>query len=122
MVDAADHAWTIAIAQPAHPCPPTARPCATAGAARTWRPATCLWRYTSTTVTSIPQPSALQAAAPPPEAWADTVPEEIAAYLQITVRRFNTALGRLKGTPYPLNALLYPAQPPHLPQLKLSEG
>ena len=41
-----------------------------------------------------------RAAAPTPEAWPDTAPEEIAAYLQITCRQFNTALGRQKGTPY----------------------
>ena len=58
---------------------------------------------------------ALREAAPAPEAWAETAPEEIADYLQIACRRFNTALGRQKGTPYPLGALLYPAQPstPH---------
>ena len=52
-----------------------------------------------------PQPPAPKAAVLTPEAWADTAPEKIAAYLRITCRRFNTALGRQKGTPYPLSAL-----------------
>ena len=39
-----------------------------------------------------PQLLAPQAATPTPEVWADTAPEEIAAYLRITCRRFNTAL------------------------------
>ena len=69
-----------------------------------------------------PQLPALQAAALTPEAWADTAPEEIAAYLRITCRRFNTALGRWKGTPYPLSALLYPAHHPHPAQQKPPEG
>ena len=69
-----------------------------------------------------PQLPAPQAAAPTPEAWADTAPEEIAAYLRITCRRFNTALGRRKGTPYPLSAALYPARAPHPAQLRPPEG
>ena len=40
-----------------------------------------------------PQLPAPQAAALTPEAWAHTAPEEIAAYLRNTCRRFNTALG-----------------------------
>ena len=58
----------------------------------------------------------------PPEAWADTAPEEIAAYLRITCRRFNNALSLRKGTPYPLSALLYPAHYPHPGQQKPPEG
>ena len=69
-----------------------------------------------------PQLPAPQAAAPTPEAWADTAPEEIAAYLRITCRQFNTALGRRKGTPYPLSALLYPAHHPQAAQQKPPEG
>ena len=69
-----------------------------------------------------PQLPAPQAAALTPEAWADTAPEEIAAYLRITCRRFNTALGRREVTPYPLSALLYPALHPHPTQLKPPEG
>ena len=63
-----------------------------------------------------------QAAVLTPEAWADTAPEEIAAYLRITCRRFNTALCRRKGTPYPLSALLYPAHHPHPTQLRPPGG
>ena len=69
-----------------------------------------------------PQLPALQAAALTPEGWADTAPEEIAAYLRITCRRFNTALGRRKGTPYPLSALLYTAHHPEPAQLKPRKG
>ena len=69
-----------------------------------------------------PQLPAPQAAALTPEAWADTAPEEIAAYLRITCCRFNNALGRRKGTPYPLSALLYPAHHPHPAQQKPLEG
>ena len=69
-----------------------------------------------------PQLPGPQAAALTPEAWADTAPEEIAAYLRITCRRFNTALGRRKGTPYPLSALLYLAHHPQPAQLKPPEG
>ena len=69
-----------------------------------------------------PQLPARQAAAPTPEAWADTAPEEIAASLRITCRRVNTALGRRNGTPYPLSALLYPAQRPHPTQLSPPES
>ena len=52
----------------------------------------------------------------------DMAPEEKAAYLRITCRRFNTALGRRKGTPYPLSALLYPAHQPDPTHLRPSEG
>ena len=69
-----------------------------------------------------PQLPAPQAAALTPEALADTAPEDRAVYLRITCRRFNTALGRRKGTPYSLSSLLYPAHPPHLSQLRPSEG
>ena len=42
----------------------------------------------------LPDPQLLppKTAALAPEALADTAPEEIAAYLRITCRRFNTAL------------------------------
>ena len=69
-----------------------------------------------------PQLPAPQAAALTPEAWADTAPEEIAAYLRITCRRLKHALGRQKGTPYPLSALPYPAHHPHPAQQKPLEG
>ena len=68
-----------------------------------------------------PQLPAPEAAATTPEAWADTAPQEIAAYLRIACRRFNTALGQQKGTPYPLSALLYPAQHPQPTQLEPPE-
>ena len=69
--------------------------------------------------TQLPAP---KAAAPTPEAWADTAAEEIAAYLQITCCRFSTALGQRKGTPDPLSALLYPAHPRDPTQVKPLEG
>ena len=69
-----------------------------------------------------PQLPAPQAAALTPEAWADTAPDEIAAYLRITCRRFNNALGRRKGIPYPLSALLYPAHQPDPAQQKLQRA
>ena len=71
---------------------------------------------------SDPQLPAPQAAALTPEAWADTAPEEIAAYLRTTCRRFANALGRRKGTPYHLSALLYPAHHPHPAQQTPPEG
>ena len=69
-----------------------------------------------------PQLPAPQAAALAPEVWADTATEEIAAYLRITCRWFNTALGRQKGTPYPLSALLYRGHHPDPTQLRPPEG
>ena len=55
MADAADHAWTIAVATGSTPLPPTAHPYVTAGTAWTWRPATSSSPYTSITVTYICQ-------------------------------------------------------------------
>ena len=54
-------------------------------------------------------------AAPAPEAWAGTAPEEVADYLRRTCGGFNSAFGRQKGAPYPLSAPLYPAHPHHTP-------
>ena len=107
MADAADHAWTIAVATGSTPLPPHSPPLRHSGgglnvAAHHILPALYLHHRDLHL----------------PEAWADTAPEEIAAYLRITCRRFNTALGRQKGIPYPLSALLYPAHHPHPAQLK----
>ena len=125
MADAADHAWTIAIATGSTPLPPHSPPLRHSGgglnvAAR--HVLLALYLHHRDVHLPDPQLPAPQAAAPTPEAWADTAPEEIAAYLRITCRRFNTALGRRKGTPYPLSALLYPAHPPHPTQLRPLEG
>ena len=125
VVDAADHAWTIAVATGSTPLPPHSPPLRHSGgglnvAARHVLLALYLHhRDLHLPNAQLPAP---QAAALTPEAWADTAPEEIAAYLRITCRRFNTALGRRKGTPYPLSALLYPAHHPHRTQLRPPEG
>ena len=65
---------------------------------------------------------ALKAAAPAPEAWAETAPDEVADYLRRTCRAFNTASGGQKEAPYPLSALLYPAQSLHPSLLGPPEG
>ena len=115
MADAADHAWTIAMATASTPLPPRSPPlCHSGGGLNVAARHVLLALYLHHHDLHLPnlQLSVPQAAAPTPEAWADTAPEEIAAYLRITCRRVNTALGRRKGTPYPLSALLYPAPPP----------
>ena len=125
MVDAANHAWTIAMATGSTPLPPESPPLRHSGGGLN-----VAARHVLVTVylrhrdLHLPDPQlpAPQAAAPTPEAWADTAPEEIEAYLRTTCRRFKTALGRQKGTPYPLSALLYPAQPPQPTQLRPREG
>ena len=125
MADVAEHAWTIAMATGSTPLPPHSPPLRHSGgglnvAAR--HVLLALYLHHRDLHVPDPQLPALQAAASTPEAWAHTAPEEIAAYLRITCRRFNTALGRLKGAPYPLSALLYPAQPPDPTQLRPPEG
>ena len=125
VADAADHAWTIAVATGSTPRPPRSPPLRHSGgglnvAAR--HVLLALYLHHRDLHLPDPQLPAPQAAALTPEAWADTAPEEIAAYLRITCRRFNTALGRQKGTPYPLSALLYPAHHPHPTQLRPPEG
>ena len=109
VADAADHAWTIAMATGSTPLPPHSPPLRHSGgglnvAAR--HILLALYLHHRDLHRPDPQLPAPQAAALTPESWADTAPEEIAAYLRITCRRFNTALGRRKGTPYPLSALL----------------
>ena len=125
MADAADHAWTIAVATGSTPLPPHSPPLRHSGdglnvAARH----ILLALYLHHRDLNLPDPQlpAPQAAALTPEAWADTAPQEIAAYRRITCRRFNNALGRRKGTPYPLSALLYQAHHPHPAQQKPPEG
>ena len=104
MADAADHAWTIAMATASTPLPLHSPPLHHSGdglsvAARHILLALYLQHLDlHRPDAQLPAP---EAAAPTPEAWADTAPEEIAAYLRITCRRFNTALGWGKGTPYP---------------------
>ena len=125
MAEAADDAWTIAVATGSAPLPPPSPLLRHSGgglnvAAR--QVLLALYLHHRDLHLPDPQLSAPKAAALAPEAWADVAPEEIAAYLRITCRRFNTALGRRKGTPYPLSALLYPAHHPHPTQLTPPEG
>ena len=115
MADAADHTWTMAVATGCTALPPHGPPLRHSGgglnvAAR--HILLALYLHHGDLHLPDPQLPAPQAAALTPEAWADTAPEEMAAYLRITCRRFNTALGRQKGTPYPRSALLYPAHTP----------
>ena len=125
MADAADHAWAIAVAAGNTPLPPHSPPLRHSGgglnvAAR--HILLALYLHHRDLHLPGPQLPAPQAAALAPEAWADTAPEEIAAYLRTTCRRFANALGRRKGTPYPLSALLYPAHHPHPAQQTPPEG
>ena len=121
VTDAADHAWTIAVATGSTPLPPHSPPLRHSGgglsvAAR--HILLALYLHHRDLHLLDPELPAPQAAALTPEAWADTAPEGIAAYLRITCRRFNNTLGRRKGTHYPLSALLYPAHHPHPAQQK----
>ena len=102
MADAADRAWTIAMATGGAPLPLRSPPLRHRGgglnvAARY----ILLALYLNHCDLHLPDPQqpALRAPAPPPEAWAGTAPEEVADWLRITCRRSNTALGRQKGTP-----------------------
>ena len=125
MADAADHAWTIAVATGSTPIPPDSPPLRhSGGGLNVLARHVLLALYLHHRDLHLPDPLLLasQAAAPTPEAWADTTPEKIAAYLWITCRRFNTALGRRKATPYQLSALLYPAHHPQATQLRPPEG
>ena len=96
MADTADHAWTIAVATGSTPLPPHSPPLRHSGgglnvAAR--HILLALYLHHRDLHLPDPQLPAPQAAALTPEAWADTASEEIAAYLRITCRRFNNALG-----------------------------
>ena len=107
VADVADHTWTIAVATGSAPLPPHSPFLRHSGgglnvAAR--HVLLALYLHHRDLHLPDPQLPAPKAAALTPEVWADTAPEEIAAYLRITCRRFNTALGRQKGTPYPLSA------------------
>ena len=125
MADAADTAWTIAMATGSTPLPPHSPPLRhSRGGLNVAARHILLALYINHRDLHLPDPQlpAPKAAALTPEAWADTAPEEMTAYLPITCRRFNTALRRRKGTPYPLSALPYPAHHPHPSQLKPPEG
>ena len=85
MADAADHAWTIAMATGSTPLPPHSPPLCHGGsglnvAAR--HVPLALYLHHGDLHLPDPQLWAPQAATPTPEAWADTAPEEIAAYLE----------------------------------------
>ena len=97
VADAADHAWAIAVAAGNTPLPPHSPPLRHSGgglnvAAR--HILLALYLHHRDLHLPDPQLPAPQAAALTPEAWADTAPEEIAAYLRTTCRRFANALGR----------------------------
>ena len=84
MAEAADHAWTIAVASDSTPLPPHSPPLRHSGgglnvAAR--QVLLALYLHHSDLYLPDPEPPAPKAAALRPEAWADTAPEEIAAYL-----------------------------------------
>ena len=102
MADAGDHAWTIAMATGSTPLPPHSPPLRHSGgglnvAAR--HILLALYLHHRDLHLPDPQLPAAQTAASRPEARVDTAPQEIAAYLRITCRRFNTAVGGPKGTP-----------------------
>ena len=62
-----------------------------------------------------PQLAAPRAAAQAPDAWAETTPEEVAAYLRHTCRRLNTALGRHERNTLPTQRTPLPGTPPPTP-------
>ena len=96
MADAADHAWTIAVATGSTPLPPHSPPLRHSGGSlnvAAHHVLLALYLHHRDLHLPDPQLPATQAAALAPEAWADMAPGEIAAYLRITCRRFNTALG-----------------------------
>ena len=111
----ADHAWTIAKATGDAPLPLHSPPLGHSGGslnvAARHIPLTLYLHHHGL---HLPDPklSPPRAAAPAPEAWAETAPEEVADYLRRTCRGFDTAFGLQKGAPYPLSALVYPAHPP----------
>ena len=84
MADAADQAWTIAVARGSTPLPPHSPPPRHSGgglnvAAR--HILLALYHHHHDLDLPDPQLPAPKAAALMPEAWAHTAPEEIAAYL-----------------------------------------
>ena len=85
MADAADHAWTIAVATGSTPLRPHSPPLRHSRGG--WNVAArhvllALYLHHRDLHLPDPQLPAPKAAAPTPEAWADTAPEEIAAYSQ----------------------------------------
>ena len=95
MADAADQAWTIAMATGSTPLLPHITSLRHSGgglnvAAR--HVLLVLYLHHRDLHLPDPQLPAPQAATPTPEALADTAPEEIAAFLRITYRRFNANL------------------------------
>ena len=97
VVDATDHAWTIAMATGSAPLPSKSPPLRhRRGGLNVAARHIFLALYLHHRDLHLPDPQlpALRAATPAPEAWAGTAPQEIADYLRITCRWFNTALGR----------------------------
>ena len=91
MGDTADHTWTIAVATGSTALPPHSPALRHSGgglnvAAR--HVLLALYLHHRDLHLPNPQLPAPKAAALAPEAWADTAPEEIAAFLRITCRRF----------------------------------
>ena len=94
MADAAFHAWTITVATGSTPLRPRSPPLRHSGGGlnvAAHHILLALYLHHGDLHLPDPQLPVPQAAALTPEAWADTAPEEIAAYLRITCRRFNTA-------------------------------
>ena len=123
--DTADHTWTIAMATGDTPLPPHSPPLRhSGGGLNVAAHHILLALYLHHRGLHLPDPRlpTPDIAAPAPEAWAETAPEEVADYLRHACRWFNNASGRQKGTPYPLNKLLYPAHPPPPTQLRPLEG
>ena len=84
MADAADQAWTIAVATGSTPLPPHSPPLRhSGGGLNVAAPHILLALYLHHHDLHLPDPQLMapQAAALTPEAWADKAPEEIAAYL-----------------------------------------
>ena len=102
VADAADHAWTRAMATGSTPLPPhSPRPRNSGGGLNVAARHVLLALYLNQLDLHLPEPQlpAPRAAAPTTVLWADTAAEERAPYLRITCRRFNIVLGRRKGTP-----------------------
>ena len=97
MADTADHAWTIAVATSGTPLPPHSPPLRHSGGGLNVAARHILLAvYVHHRDLHLPDPQlpAPKAAALMPEAWADKAPDDMAAYLRITRRWFNTDNGK----------------------------
>ena len=115
MVDAADNTWTIAVATGSTALPPDSPPLRhSGGGLNVVARHVLLALYLHHRDLHLPdlQLPAPETATLTPKAWANTAPEEIAAYLRITCRRFNTDLGRQKRNTLPTQRTPLPGTPP----------